>query len=187
MLDKKQNVYDDLYAAAEHLIQRGYTSSEHLAVRGGSNGGLLTGVAAIQRPELWAAVVSQVPLLDMLRYQHFLMAKFWIPEYGDPEDPEQFPWLYAGSPYHHIEPGREYPAILFTAGENDNRVHPLHARKMAAAMQAVAGNNFEKDPILLWIDREAGHGWGTPLHLRIRERADWWTFVMWQTGLQYGD
>ena len=187
MLGNKQNVYDDLYAAAEHLFERGYTSPEHLGVRGGSNGGLLAGVAAIQRPDLWSVVIAEVPLLDMLRYQHFLMAKFWIPEYGDPEDPQDFQWLHAYSPYHHIERGREYPAILFTAGENDNRVHPLHARKMTAAMQAMAGNDWDHDPILLWIDREGGHGWGKPLHLRIRERADWWIFLMWRTGLRYGE
>jgi len=187
MLGRKQNVYDDLYAAAEYLIKEGYTSAQHLAVRGGSNGGLLTGVAAIQRPDLWAAVVSEVPLLDMLRYHHFLMAKFWTPEYGDPDDAEAFQWLYAYSPYHHIKKGRKYPAILFTAGENDNRVHPLHARKMVAAMQARAANDFENDPILLWVDRSGGHGFGKPLSLRIRERADWWIFIMWKTGMRYGE
>jgi prolyl oligopeptidase len=123
----------------------------------------------------------------MIRYHKFLMAKFWTPEYGDPEDPEAFKWLYAYSPYHHIEEGRKYPAILFTAGENDNRVHPLHARKMVAAMQVKAGNNFGEDPILLWVDRSGGHGFGKPLSLRIRERADWWIFIMWQTGMRYGE
>jgi prolyl oligopeptidase len=186
MLENKQNVFDDLYAAAEHLIVEGYTSPDHLAVYGGSNGGLLTGVAATQRPDLWAAVVSVVPLLDMLRYQNFLMAKFWVPEYGDPADPEQFQWLYAYSPYHHVEEGRKYPATFFTAGENDNRVHPLHARKMTALIQAKAGNDLEEDPILLWVDREGGHGQGKPLHLRIRERADLWSFIMWQTGMLNG-
>jgi prolyl oligopeptidase len=187
MLESKQNVYDDLYAVAEHLIDAGYTSREHLAVLGGSNGGLLTGVAAIQRPDLWSAVVSVVPLLDMLRYDQFLMAKFWVPEYGDPADPEHFRFLRDYSPYHNIVDDRAYPAILFTAGENDNRVHPMHARKMAAAMQAAATNDFEEDPILLWVDREAGHGQGKPLHLRIREIADRWSFIMWQTGMTYGE
>jgi prolyl oligopeptidase len=152
-------------------------------VLGGSNGGLLTGVAAVQRPDLWAAVVSAVPLLDMLRYQQFLMARFWVPEYGDPENPEHYQWLRAYSPYHNIEPGREYPAILFTAGENDNRVHPLHARKMAAAMQHAAANDFSEDPILLWVDRAAGHGQGKPLQLQLQEIADRWSFIMWQTGM----
>jgi prolyl oligopeptidase len=183
MLANKQNVYDDLYAVAEYLIDEGYTAPEHMACYGGSNGGLLTGVAAVQRPDLWACVVSAVPLLDMLRYQHFLMAKFWVPEYGDPEQPEDYQWLKAYSPYHNITEGGTYPAILFTAGENDNRVHPLHARKMVAALQATASNDFEQDPILLWVDREGGHGQGKPLHLRIRERADTWAFFMWQTGM----
>ena len=187
MLGNKQNVYDDLYAIAEHVIDRGYTSPDHLAVYGGSNGGLLTGVAAMQRPDLWSGVVSAVPLLDMLRYHHFLMAKFWIPEYGDPDNPEHYQWLRAYSPYHNIQPGQSYPSIFFTAGENDNRVHPLHARKMTAALQATANNDFDKEPILLWVDREGGHGQGKPLHLRIRERADLWIYLMWQTGMKPGE
>ncbi len=185
MLANKQNVFNDLYAAAEHLIAEGYTSPEHLAVLGGSNGGLLTGVAATQRPDLWAAVVSAVPLLDMVRFPEFLMAKFWVPEYGDPQNPEHFEWIRAYSPYHNIDPGRRYPAIMFTAGENDNRVHPMHARKMVAAMQATAANDFDEDPILLWVDREGGHGQGKPLHLRIRDVADRYSFIMWQTGMYY--
>lgn len=183
MLENKQNVFDDLYAAAEHLIDEGYTSPDHLAVMGGSNGGLLAGVAVTQRPDLWTAVVSQVPLLDMLRYHNFLMAKFWVPEYGSAEDPEQFQWLMAYSPYHHVEEGVEYPAVLFTAGENDNRVHPLHARKMAALVQAKTASDPATEPVLLWVDRAAGHGQGKPLELRIREAADIWGFLMWQTGM----
>ena len=155
MLGNKQNVFDDLYAAAEHLFDAGYTSSDHLALMGGSNGGLLAGVAATQRPDLWAAVISAVPLLDMLRYPNFLMAKFWVPEYGDPQDPEHRSWLRAYSPYHNVTPGTTYPAVMFTAGENDNRVHPMHARKMAALMQAESSNDHAEDPILLWVDREA--------------------------------
>ncbi|MHC5113790.1 MAG: prolyl oligopeptidase family serine peptidase [Planctomycetota bacterium] len=185
MLAKKQNVFDDLYAVAEHLIREGYTSPDHLAVLGGSNGGLLTGVAVTQRPDLWTAVISAVPLLDMLRYQHLLMAKFWVPEYGDPEDPEHYQWLRAYSPYHNVKPGKKYPAVLFTAGENDNRVHPMHARKMAAAMQAASTSDLEDEPILLWVNREAGHGQGKPLHLQIRDVADRYAFIMWQTGMYY--
>jgi prolyl oligopeptidase len=186
MLESKQNVYDDLYAVAEHLIESGVTTREHLAVMGGSNGGLLTGVAATQRPDLWAAVVSAVPLLDMVRFPDFLMAKFWTPEYGDPADAVQFKWLRAYSPYHNVAKGKKYPAILFTAGENDNRVHPMHARKMAALLQAQAANDQEKHPILLWVEREAGHGRGKPLHLRIQDYADRWSFIIWQTGMNGG-
>lgn len=182
MLGNKQNVFDDLYAATEYVIESGYTKPEHIGVLGGSNGGLLTGVAATQRPDLYAAVVSAVPLLDMVRFPKFLMAKFWVPEYGDPEKAEDFEWIYAYSPYHNIEEGTSYPACLFTAGENDNRVHPMHARKMAAAMQARAGNDHDDNPIMLWVDREGGHGQGKPLHLRVRDSADIWSFVMWQTG-----
>jgi len=183
MLGNKQNVFDDLYAATEHLIKAGYTAPANLAVLGGSNGGLLTGVAATQRPDLYAAVVSAVPLLDMLRYQNFLMARFWVPEYGSAEDAAQFKWLRAYSPYHNVKPGTKFPAVLFTAGENDSRVHPLHARKMAALMQAVAGNDLSEDPILLWVDREAGHGQGKPLAARVKEAADLYSFLFWQTGI----
>src|SRR5690606_25996257 len=114
-------------------IEEGYTRPERLGIRGGSNGGLLTGVAVTQRPELFAAAIVQVPLLDMLRYQHFLMARYWVPEYGSAAEAEQFDYLHASSPYHNVKPGVRYPAVLLTAGENDSRVHPLHARKMAAA------------------------------------------------------
>jgi len=183
MLAKKQNVYDDLYAATEYLIGQKYTSPDHLAVIGGSNGGLLTGVAATQRPDLYAAAVSLVPLLDMVRYPGFLMARFWIPEYGDPADSEAFRWLKSYSPYHNVREGQKYPAMLITAGENDNRVHPMHARKMAAVMQARAANDLDKDPVLLWVDREAGHGQGKPIALQIHEIADILSFCAWQTGL----
>jgi prolyl oligopeptidase len=183
MLESKQNVFDDLYSIAGQLIKDDWTSPERLAVMGGSNGGLLTGVAATQRPDLFSCVVSNVPLLDMIRYHKFLMARFWIPEYGSSEEKEQFAWLRAYSPYHNIAEGRDYPAMLITAGENDSRVHPLHARKMAARMQARAGNDQDAKPILLWVDRDAGHGSGKPLELRIRDRVDTWAFIMWQTGI----
>lgn len=183
MLENKQNVFDDLYAVANNLIDARWTNPQRLAVMGGSNGGLLAGVAATQRPDLFACVISAVPLLDMLRYHQFLMARFWIPEYGSSEESEQFKWLKAYSPYHNIESGRKYPSILFTAGENDNRVHPLHARKMAARMQAHASNDQGEDPILLWVNRDAGHGAGKPLDLRIRDVVDQWAFIMWQTGI----
>jgi prolyl oligopeptidase len=183
MLESKQNVFDDLYACAETLVAEGWTDPDHLVVQGGSNGGLLTGVAVTQRPELWSAAISGVPLLDMLRYHRFLMARFWVPEYGSSEDPEQFAWLRAYSPYHHVEPGRRYPAVLFTAGENDTRVHPLHARKMAALMQAASGSDPTTEPILLHVDRDGGHGQGKPLSVRVEEVADRWAFVFWQTGI----
>jgi prolyl oligopeptidase len=183
MLESKQNVFDDFIAAAEFLIQKGYTNPNRLAISGGSNGGLLIGAAVTQRPELFRAALCAVPLLDMLRYQHFLMARYWVPEYGSAEDPEQFQYLLQYSPYHRIRPGVRYPAILFTTGENDTRVHPMHARKMAAAMQAATGASPDERPILLWVDRDAGHGAGKPLNLRIRDAADVRTFFMWQLGM----
>ena len=146
MLANKQNVFDDFIAAAEHLIEAGYTSPEHLAIRGGSNGGLLVGAVSNQRPDLFGAVVCTYPLLDMVRYHQFLVASFWVPEYGSSEDPEQFAYLHAYSPYHNVADGGEYPATLYLSGDGDTRVAPLHARKMAALMQAKNGSD---NPVLL--------------------------------------
>jgi len=183
MLDRKQNVFDDFIAAGEWLIANGYTNSDQLGVAGGSNGGLLTGAVVVQRPDLFSAAISAVPLLDMLRFEKFLMARYWVPEYGTAQDPEHFEFLRAYSPYQNVKPGTRYPAVLFTAGENDTRVHPLHARKMAARMQHATGSDQSKEPILLWVDREGGHGQGKPLHLRIRDVADQRIFMMWQLGM----
>jgi prolyl oligopeptidase len=185
MLDKKQNVFDDMIAAAEHLIAEQYTDKNHLAVQGGSNGGLLTGAMITQRPDLFRAVVCQVPLLDMLHYQDFQIAKLWIPEYGSAENPEQFKWLYAYSPYHHVKPGAEYPAILFMTADTDTRVDPMHAKKMAALMQAEAKNGTSRNrPILLRIETKAGHGAGKPLTKQIEEFTDVYSFLFWQLGVK---
>jgi prolyl oligopeptidase len=183
MLDKKQNVFDDFIAAAEWLVAQGYTTPGSLAISGGSNGGLLTGAALTQRPDLFKAVVIAVPLLDMLRYQHFLMARYWVPEYGTAEHPEQFTFLRAYSPYHHVKAGTKYPAVFLTAGEHDSRVHALHARKMAALLQASTASDPAVAPVLIWVDRDAGHGQGKPLALRIRDAADQRVFLMWQLGM----
>ena len=183
MLDKKQNVFDDFIAAAEFLISQKYTDKEHLAIRGGSNGGLLMGAALTQQPDLFRAVVCQVPLLDMLRYQNFQIAKLWIPEYGSSDDPTQFEWLYAYSPYHHVKQGAEYPAILFMTADTDTRVDPMHAKKMAALMQAKAANGNSKErPILLRIDTKAGHGAGKPIAKQIDDLVDIYSFLFWQVG-----
>jgi len=183
MLDRKQNVFDDFIAAAEWLIADGYTNPSRLAISGGSNGGLLTGVAITQRPDLFRAAIVAVPLLDMLRYQQFLMARYWVPEYGSAEDAAQFEVLRAYSPYHHVVPGTRYPAVFLTAGENDTRVHAMHARKMAARLQAATSSDPAEQPVLLWVDREAGHGQGKPLNLRLREVVDQRVFLMWQLGV----
>ena len=185
MLANKQNVFDDFIAAAEWLIDSGYTNPEQLGILGGSNGGLLTGAALVQRPDLFSAVLSAVPLLDMLRYQHFLMARYWVPEYGTAENAEHLPFLLEYSPYQNVEKGAKYPAVLLTAGENDSRVHPLHARKMAARLQAATGNDVDKEPILLWVEGDVGHGSGKPLALRQRDAADVLGFMAWQLGLSW--
>ena len=187
MHEKKQNCFDDMIAAGEWLVSSNYTSPKKLGCIGGSNGGLLMGAMMTQRPDLFAAVVCQVPLLDMLRYQNFLMARYWVGEYGSAEKDADFAWLEKYSPYQNIKQGTKYPAILFTAGENDTRVHALHARKMAAAMQAATASDPTTKPVLLWVDREAGHGQGKPLNLRLRDTADSRIFFMWQLGVLDGD
>jgi prolyl oligopeptidase len=185
MLDKKQNVFDDFIAAGEYLISEKYTDRDHLAIYGGSNGGLLMGAMITQRPDLYRAVVCAVPLLDMLRYQNFQIAKLWIPEYGSSEDAKQFEWLYAYSPYHHVKAGQEYPAILFLTGDTDTRVDPMHAKKMAALMQAEAKNGSSKErPILLRIETKAGHGQGKPVTKQIEESTDMYSFLFWQLGVK---
>jgi len=185
MLEKKQNVFDDFIAAGEYLIAQKYTDKDHLAIQGGSNGGLLMGAMITQRPDLFRAVVCQVPLLDMLRYQNFQIAKLWIPEYGSAEDARQFEWLYAYSPYHHVKPGQEYPAILFMTGDTDTRVDPMHAKKMAALMQAEAKNGASAEkPILLRIETKAGHGQGKPVTKQIEESTDVYSFLFWQLGVK---
>ena len=185
MLDKKQNVFDDMIAAAEHLISEKYTDKNHLAIQGGSNGGLLMGAMMTQRPDLFRAVVCQVPLLDMLRYQNFQIAKLWIPEYGTADNAGQFKWLYAYSPYQHVKAGVEYPAILFMTGDFDTRVDPMHAKKMAALMQAEAKNGSSKTrPILLRIESKAGHGAGKPVTKQIEEFTDVYSFLFSQLGVK---
>ena len=184
MLEKKQNVFDDMIAAAEHLISEKYTDTKHLAIQGGSNGGLLMGAMITQRPDLFRAVICQVPLLDMIHYQDFQIAKLWIPEYGTSENPDQFKWLYAYSPYHHVKAGAEYPAILFMTADTDTRVDPMHAKKMAALMQAEAKNGASHTrPILLRIETKAGHGEGKPVTKQIEEFTDLYSFLFWQLGV----
>ena len=179
MLDRKQHVFDDFIAAAEHLIAEGYTSPGHLAIRGGSNGGLLVGAVSNQRPELFGAVVCTYPLLDMLRYHQFLVASFWVPEYGSSEDSEQFAYLREYSPYHNIDSTASYPATLYITGDGDTRVAPLHARKMTALMQEIHGATT---PILLRYHTDAGHSGGQPVSQQIREMVDTVSFLLWRVG-----
>lgn len=185
MLDKKQTVFDDFIACGEYLVKERYTAPAHLGVRGGSNGGLLTGAVLTQRPDLFGAVYVGVPLLDMLRYQHFLMARYWVPEYGDPARAADFAWLKAYSPYHRVRAGVKYPATLIETGENDTRVHPMHARKMAARLQAATAGDPASAPILLQVDFESGHGAGKSFGMRVRDTTDTLLFFGRHLGLDF--
>ena len=177
----KQNVFDDFHAAADWLVAHGLTSRSRLALRGGSNGGLLMGAAITQRPDLARAVHCAVPLLDMIRFQRFLIARLWIAEYGDPDRPEEFAWLYAYSPYHHVRDATCYPAVLFTTADGDSRVDPCHALKMTAQLQHSTSCGDEH-PILLRVEDRAGHGVGKPVHKQADELADVLAFFSWQLG-----
>jgi len=180
MLGNKQNVFNDFIAAAEWLIKEKVTSPQRLAIQGGSNGGLLVGAALTQRPDLFRAVVCQVPLLDMIRYHKFLIARLWIPEYGSSEQSDQFHWLHAYSPYHHVKDGEKYPAVLIATAESDSRVDPLHARKMAARLQTASGSTH---PILVRIETKAGHGAGKPRSKQLDELTDSYSFLFSQLGI----
>jgi prolyl oligopeptidase len=171
MLLQKQNVFDDYHAAAEYLVKEGWTSPAHLAIYGGSNGGLLVGAAMTQRPELFKAVVCAVPLLDMLRYQLFGSGKTWVPEYGSADDPDQFKVIHNYSPYRRaIDAGpRRYPALLMESADHDDRVDPMHARKFIAAIQA---NQTGDAPALLRIERNAGHGGADMVKQQVERAAD---------------
>ncbi len=177
----KQNCFDDFRAVAEDLIRRNVTCPTRLAVHGRSNGGLLVAAAVTQYPELFRAAVSGVPLTDMLRYERFLIAKLWVPEYGSASDPEQFEFLYAYSPYHRVRAGTSYPAVLVTTAESDTRVAPLHARKFAAAL---AWATASERPILLRTELHAGHGAGTPVSKAVAEWADIHAFLCAELGMR---
>jgi prolyl oligopeptidase len=178
MLANKQNVFADFIAAAGWLIDNDYTYPHRLAIRGGSNGGLLVGAALTQRPDLFAAVVCTYPLLDMLRYHRFRVAGYWVPEYGSSEDPEQFEYLHRYSPYHRVERGTDFPAVMLVSGDGDTRVAPLHARKMTAMLQAATGSS---EPVILLYDNEAGHSGGRPVSAVIEEQTAQLRFLLWQT------
>jgi prolyl oligopeptidase len=174
MFEKKQNVFDDFTAAAEWLVKNGYTSRDRLAIQGGSNGGLLVGAALTQHPELFGAVVCQVPVADMLRYHLFTVGRFWISEYGSGDDPKQFPFLYKYSPYHNVKDGTAYPPTLVTTADTDDRVAPGLAKKFAARLQAATGGEA---PILIRVETKAGHGGGKPVSKQIEEIADIYEFL----------
>ena len=180
MFANKQNVFDDFIGAAEWLIKNKYTNPSKLAISGGSNGGLLVGAAMTQRPDLFQAVVCSYPLLDMVRYQSFMVARLWVPEYGSSENAEQFKYIYAYSPYQHVTKGEKYPAVLFVTGDADTRVAPLHARKMTALVQASTGSDR---PVLLHYNTKAGHSGGLPVSQIIEDQTDELSFLFWQLGV----
>ena len=172
----KQNVFDDFIAAAEWLIRNKYTNPKKLAIQGGSNGGLLVGAVMTQRPDLFAACLPAVGVMDMLRYHKFTIGRAWMPDFGDPDDKAEFAALLAYSPYHNLKPGTSYPATMVTTADTDDRVVPGHSFKYAAALQhaqALGGK-----PVLIRIDRKAGHGAGKPTSMRIDEVADTWSFLV---------
>ncbi len=173
----KQNTFDDFIAAAEYLATEGYARPQRLGIRGGSNGGLLMGAVSTQRPELFGAVICAVPLLDMIRYHRFGAGPTWTDEYGSPDDPEQFGWLWGYSPLHRIQPGVTYPPLLMLSADHDDRVHPMHARKYVAAMQ-----HASSAPALLRVERGAGHGGSPRLGDRIEAELDVLSFLLEHIG-----
>lgn len=180
MLEKKQNVFDDFISAAEYLIEKRYTNPGRLAIFGWSNGGLLVGAVLTQRPDLFKVAVIGAPVIDMLRYHKFHGGRHWISEYGSVEDSGQLKYLLSYSPYHNVKDGMNYPAVLILTADKDDRVHPMHAFKMAARLQAA---NTSENPILIRVEMKAGHGGANPVYKIIEQYADLWSFVFWQLGI----
>ncbi len=184
--DRKQNVFDDLHAAADRLVADGWTTPDRLAVSGGSNGGLLVGAALTQRPEAYAAVLCSAPLLDMVRYEQHGLGVTWNDEYGTAADPTELGWLLSYSPYHHVHEGTAYPAVLFTVFDGDSRVDPLHARKLAAALQHATTSPVEDRPVLLRREADVGHG-ARSLSRTVGLSTDGLLFLAHHTGLVWPD
>jgi prolyl oligopeptidase len=176
MRERKQNTFDDFIAAAEYLVREGWTAPARLAIQGGSNGGLLVGAAMTQRPDLFRVVLCEVPLLDMIRYHRFGSGRTWIDEYGSADDPALFQAIRAYSPYHRVVDGTAYPATLLLSADADDRVDPLHARKFAAALQH-ASRGW---PVLLRIEKNAGHGGADMLRAEVEKIADRYAFALSQ-------
>jgi prolyl oligopeptidase len=174
MFEHKQNVFDDFFAAAQYLVDEKYTSVDHFAIRGRSNGGLLMGAAMTQHPEMFGAIWCGFPLLDMIRFQNFLVGKWWTAEYGSADNADQFPYLLKYSPYQNVKPGMKFPAIMFNTGDSDTRVDPLHARKMTALVQK---DNANDRPILLHYQTISGHSAGVSITQAIEDTADELSFL----------
>ncbi|MGD9101210.1 MAG: prolyl oligopeptidase family serine peptidase, partial [Anaerolineae bacterium] len=180
MKHNKQNVFDDFIAAAEWLIEKGYTRTPRLAIGGRSNGGLLVGACLVQRPDLFGACLPVVGVLDMLRFHKFTIGWAWVSDYGSPEDPDEFETLLAYSPYHNVRSGTAYPATLIQTGDHDDRVFPAHSFKFAAALQAAQAGAA---PTLIQVATKAGHGLGKPTDKLIQEAADRWVFLVRALGM----
>ncbi|MDB4966005.1 MAG: prolyl endopeptidase [Myxococcales bacterium] len=185
MRENKQNVFDDFAAAAKYLIDNKYTRPEKLAIRGGSNGGLLMGAAVTQHPELFRAVICAVPLLDMVRYHLFGSGKTWISEYGSAENPTEFGWLNGYSPYQKVKQGTSYPALLMMSADSDDRVDPMHARKMTAALQwAQGGAPKDGRPVVMRIEKHSGHGGADLVKQAVEQSTDAYAFLMHELGMK---
>ena len=180
---QKQNVFDDFISAAEWLVTNSFTSKDHIAIMGGSNGGLLVGACMTQRPDLFKVCIPQVGVMDMLRYHKFTIGWNWAPDYGTSEDSkEMFEYLYSYSPLHNLKKGISYPATLVTTADHDDRVVPAHSFKFAATLQECQGGTA---PVLIRIDSKAGHGGGKPLAKQLEEQADIYSFIMWNLGMKF--
>ncbi len=184
MMENKQNTFDDFAWAIKYLISEKYTNPDRVAIWGGSNGGLLTGAMVVQYPELFKAALVAVPLLDMLKFDKFLIGRYWVSEYGTADDPEQFKYIYKYSPYQNVKSGVKYPAVFLTAGESDSRVHPMHAKKMAALLQY---ENKSDNPIFLRVEMKAGHGQGKSVAAAMEEVALEYGFFMNQLNMEFKD
>jgi prolyl oligopeptidase len=178
-LSNKQNSFDDFAAAARWLVTHHYTSRKRLGIQGMSNGGLLVLASITQHPELFGAAIARYPLADMLRYERFGIARWWLPEYGSVRNAEQFRTLYAYSPYQHVVVGRDYPAVLLVTGANDTRVNPAHSLKMTAALQNASASGR---PVLLLYDSASGHSGALPTRMEVAQMAHELAFLFWQLG-----
>ncbi|MGB1032492.1 MAG: prolyl oligopeptidase family serine peptidase, partial [Flavobacteriales bacterium] len=182
MLDNKQNVFDDFFAAADYLVNEGYTSKEYLAIAGGSNGGLLVGACMTQKPDMFQVAFPAVGVMDMLRYHKFTVGWGWIPEYGCADSTKtDFENLLSYSPYHNLT-AQDYPATMVTTADHDDRVVPAHSFKFAARLQEMHTGN---SPVLIRIEENAGHGAGKPTSKVIDEQSDKWAFMLANMGLNY--
>jgi len=193
MLQRKQNVFDDFHAAAEFLINEGYTNPQRLAIQGGSNGGLLMAACSQQRPDLYGAVINRVGVMDMLRFHKFTIGGAWVPEFGDPDKPDHFDFIYKYSPLHNIRfgEGNQWPATLLVTADHDDRVVPSHTLKYIAELyhtvRTTSAKQWQKKPLLACVEVKAGHGAGKPTEKVIAQLVDIYCFLHRIIGMQWKD